>query len=94
MLISRPYVIFHINVCYHVIHLVHIITSIRLIGCVCLHLSMLVPHQVIRHKSLLSNVNRHLILRQHHSVLTPIAQALRFRKFFAILNQQSMHLYH
>jgi hypothetical protein len=27
---------------------------------------------------MLSNVTRHLILKQHTSILTPIAQALRF----------------
>jgi hypothetical protein len=39
---------------------------------------MLVPHQVVRHKSVLSNVTKHLILRQHPSISTPIARALRF----------------
>jgi hypothetical protein len=39
---------------------------------------MLVPHQIVQHKSMLSNVIRHLILRQHPSVLAPIAWALRF----------------
>jgi hypothetical protein len=46
----------------------------RLIGCGCLHLSMLVPHQVVWHKSLLSNVTKYLILQQHPSVPTPITQ--------------------
>jgi hypothetical protein len=78
VLISRPYVILHTNVCYHVIHVVIIIASVRLSWCDCLHLSMLMTHQVVRHKSMLSNVIRHLILRQHPSVLVSIIRALRF----------------
>jgi hypothetical protein len=66
--------------------------------CGCLHLSMLVPHQVVGHKSMLSKVTTHLILRQHPSVLTPIARALQsrwslakasIRKFFATLNHST-----
>jgi hypothetical protein len=77
MLISRPHVIVHTNVCYHVIHSVLIIASVRLSSCGCLlHLSMLVSHQVVQHKSVLNNVTKHLIVRQHPSVLTPIARAL------------------
>jgi hypothetical protein len=41
-------------------------------------ISMLVPHQVVWHKSVLSNVTRHLILEQHSSVLALIAWALHF----------------
>jgi hypothetical protein len=39
---------------------------------------MLLPHQVFWHKFVLSNVTRHLILRQHPSITAPIAWALRF----------------
>jgi hypothetical protein len=49
---------------------VDIIVSIRLIGYCRLHLPVLVPQKVVQHKSFLSKVSRHLILRQHPSVLT------------------------
>jgi hypothetical protein len=39
---------------------------------------MLVPHQVVWHKSMLSNMTKYLILRQHPSVSAPLARALCF----------------
>jgi hypothetical protein len=74
VLISRPYVILHTNVCYHVIHSVLIIAPVWLNGCGCLHLSMLLPHQVVRYKFMLSNMTRHFILRQHPSILAQVVE--------------------
>jgi hypothetical protein len=66
------------NISYHVIHLTHIIISIRLISYHKLHLPVLVPQKVARHKSFFSKVSRHLILQQHPSILTPTARATCF----------------
>jgi hypothetical protein len=43
-----------------------------------LHLPVLVQQKVVQHKYFLRKVSKHLILQQHHSVLTPTACATRF----------------
>jgi hypothetical protein len=76
-LLSRSYLVLPTNVSYHLIHLVIILISVRLCAYNWrLHLSMVTPHQVVRHKSFLTKVNLDLILSQKPIVPTNCAGAL------------------